>query len=199
MTSPAPQLTSVAVFCGSSSGVRPAYAETVRGVGRWMAERGIQIVYGGGHVGLMGAVADAALVAGGRVVGVIPQALQDRELAHQGLTGLYVVASMHERKAVMADLAQGFVALPGGAGTLEEIFEQWTWAQLGSHAKPCGYLNVDGYWDPLTALITRMNDQGFMSAAHAALMIPSDNIADLITRFAAYAPPPATEHSPAHR
>lgn len=191
MPSPATQLTSVAVFCGSSSGSRPVYAEAARAVGRWLAEQGIEVVYGGGHVGLMGAVADAALAAGGRVVGVIPQALVDRELAHHGLTELRIVGSMHERKAVMADLAEGFVALPGGAGTLEEIFEQWTWAQLGSHTKPCGYLNVDGFWDPLTQLIERMSDQGFMTPAHAALMIPATDIAELVAAFASYVPPVA--------
>src|SRR5581483_9836985 len=142
-------LSSLAVFCGSSSGNDPRHAEGARDFGRLLAEHGIAIVYGGGRVGLMGALADAALAAGGRVVGVIPEALVARELAHPGLSELRVVASMHERKATMAELADAFVALPGGIGTLEELFEVWTWGQLGLHRKACGLLDLHGYYTSL--------------------------------------------------
>ena len=140
----------------------PAYAEAARAFGAALAGRGLGLVYGGGRVGLMGAVADAALAAGGSVVGVIPQELVDRELAHGGLTELHVVASLHERKALMAELSDGFVALPGGFGTLDELLEQLTWSQLGLHAKPIGLLDVEGYWRPLIALARHATDEGFV-------------------------------------
>lgn len=155
-------LRAIAVFCGSSFGTDPAYAEAARLTGRTLAERGIDIVYGGGHVGLMGTVADAALHAGGRVIGVIPRQLHDRELAHRGLTELRVVESMHERKALMAELSDAFIALPGGAGTLEEITEQWTWAQLTIHAKPSGFLDTAGFWSPMRAMLDSMVGSGFV-------------------------------------
>lgn len=173
-------LSAVAVFCGSSFGTSPAYAEAARLTGRTLAERGIDVVYGGGHVGLMGAVADAALEAGGRVIGVIPRQLDDRELAHHGLTELHVVESMHERKQVMADLSDAFIALPGGAGTLEEIAEQWTWAQLTIHAKPSGFLDVDGFWAPMQAMLHTMVTQGFVRAEQSGIVSFRDDLYDLL-------------------
>jgi len=161
MTTPRP-LRRLCVFTGSSAGVRPEYREAARDLGRLLAQRGIGLVYGGARVGLMGAVADAALEAGGVVIGVIPQGLVAKEIAHTGLTELRVVASMHERKAMMADLADGFVALPGGWGTLEEFFEVLTWAQLGLHAKPCGLLNVGGYFDGLLKASLAFSIVGFL-------------------------------------
>jgi uncharacterized protein (TIGR00730 family) len=155
----------VCVFCGASSGRRVAYADAARAFGATCARRGIGVVYGGGRVGLMGAVADAALADGGEVVGVIPQELVDRELAHAGITELHVVASLHERKALMAELSDGFVALPGGFGTLDELAEQLTWSQLGLHAKPVGLLDVGCYWRPLVALARHMVDEGYVREA----------------------------------
>src|SRR5216684_2485810 len=155
-------LRSLAVFCGSSLGVASIYREAAREVGRLLGQRAIRLVYGGGHVGLMGVVADACLNAGGRVIGVIPQALADKEVAHRGLTELRVVSSMHERKAVMAELSDAFVALPGGYGMWEELFEMLTWSQLGIHCKPCGLLNVNGYYDPLLDLADQAVSEGFL-------------------------------------
>ena len=143
----------ICVFCGSSFGRDPAYRQAAEFTGTLLAQREIELIYGGGHVGLMGVIADAALAEGGQVTGVIPRALAEREVVHGGLTSLVVVDSMHERKAEMAKRADGFIALPGGAGTLEETFEQWTWAQLGVHQKPCGFLNTKGYFDPLRTMI----------------------------------------------
>jgi uncharacterized protein (TIGR00730 family) len=173
------------VFCGSSRGFDPRFAEVAADVGRTLAAARIDLVYGGGHIGLMGVLADAVLGAGGRVAGVIPRALVDRELAHGGLTELHVVASMHERKALMADLADGFVALPGGAGTLEEIFEQWTWAQLGIHSKPCGVFNLDGYFDPLQQMVERMLAAGFLAPEHAALLMFEPEFGTLVATMQA--------------
>jgi uncharacterized protein (TIGR00730 family) len=152
----------VCVFCGASSGRLPDYAEAARAFGATAAARGLGIVYGGGRVGLMGAVADAALGAGGEVIGVIPQELVDRELAHGGLTELHVVGSLHERKALMAELSDAFVALPGGFGTLDELLEQLTWSQLGLHAKPVGLFEVQEYWRPLIALARHATEEGFV-------------------------------------
>jgi uncharacterized protein (TIGR00730 family) len=177
------------VFCGSSPGNDEGYRRQAETVGRAMAARGIGLVYGGAHVGLMGAVADAALAAGGEVTGVIPQGLVDREIAHRGLTELRVVGSMHERKAVMADLADGFVALPGGAGTLEELFEVWTWAQLGLHAKPCGLLDATGFFEPLTRCLDHMVATGFVRPAHRAMLISAGSLDQLLEAFAAYRAP----------
>ena len=165
----------VCVFCGASSGRSPAYAEGARSFGAALAGRGLGLVYGGGRVGLMGAVADAALAGGGEVVGVIPQELVDRELAHGGLTELRVVGSLHERKALMSELADGFVALPGGLGTLDELLEQLTWSQLGLHAKPIGLLDVEEYWRPLIELARHATGAGFVRESDlAAIAVASD-------------------------
>jgi uncharacterized protein (TIGR00730 family) len=180
----------VCVFCGSSVGRNPRYAEAARRTGVTLARRGIGLVYGGGSVGLMGAVADAALEAGGEVVGVIPKALQLRELAHARLTKLHVVASMHDRKAKMAELAEGFVALPGGMGTLEELSEVLTWAQLGIHARPCGLLDVDGYYRPLVAFFDHAVAEGFLRPEHRRLVLVADDPDALLDEFAAWTPPP---------
>ena len=179
----------VCVFCGSSTGNDPAYAEAARTLGRTLAERGITLVYGGGHVGLMGVVADAALGAGGGVIGVMPKALVEREIGHTGLTKLHVVGSMHERKAMMSELSGGFVALPGGNGTLEEFFEVLTWAQLGEHDKPCGLLNVAGYYDPLLAVFDRMVDRAFLKQEHRKLVLVERDPSALLERFEGYEPP----------
>jgi uncharacterized protein (TIGR00730 family) len=177
------------VFCGSSAGREPAYRHLAESLARALAERGIGIVYGGARVGLMGALADAALAAGGEVIGVIPQALVEREIAHRGLTELRIVASMHERKALMAELADGFVALPGGIGTLEELFEVWTWGQLGLHAKPCALLDTDGFYGPLAAFLDHLVDAGFVREAHRAMLLTAHSPEELLRAFAAYRPP----------
>ncbi|MDX1635209.1 MAG: TIGR00730 family Rossman fold protein [Marinobacter sp.] len=180
----------LAVFCGSRTGSDPVFAEEARRLGTVMAQQGVDLVFGGGHVGLMGTVADAVLAAGGRAYGVIPQHLQDRELAHQQLTELHVVANMHERKARMADLADGFVALPGGIGTLEEIFEAWTWAQLGFHQKPCALYNVKGFYDPLLAMVGAMQAQDFLKQEYIDMLVVEDQPRALLERLAGYQPPP---------
>jgi uncharacterized protein (TIGR00730 family) len=173
----------VCVFCGASSGRLAAYADAARALGASLAERGLGLVYGGGRVGLMGAVADAALAAGGEVIGVIPQELVDRELAHGGLTELRVVGSLHERKALMAELADGFVALPGGFGTLDELLEQLTWSQLGLHAKPVGLLDVAGYWRPLVELARHATEEGFVREADLASIAVADEAGALLDRL----------------
>ena len=169
---------SVCVFCGSSTGNDPAYTEAARSLGTTLAEANIRLVFGGGHVGLMGVISNAALEAGGDVIGVIPKSLVERELAHAGLTDLRIVGSMHERKALMSDLSEGFIALPGGTGTLEEFFEVLTWAQLGEHEKPCGLLNVAGYYDPLLAVFDRMVEAGFLSESNRALVLVESDPSD---------------------
>jgi uncharacterized protein (TIGR00730 family) len=179
----------ICVFCGSSAGARAEYREAAELVGRLLAERGIELVYGGGRVGLMGAVADACLGAGGRVIGVIPQGLMDREVGHRGLTELRVVGSMHERKALMADLADGFLCLPGGFGTWDEFCEILTWAQLGLHRGPCGLLNVLGYYDPLLAMADRACAEGFVSEANRGLILADEDAAGLLDRMGAYVSP----------
>lgn len=181
-------LSSVAVFCGSSSGTDPAYAEAARTVGRALADLGTTLVYGGGRVGLMGVVADAALDAGGHVVGVIPRDLHDRELAHTGVSELHVVATMHERKARMSELADAFLALPGGAGTLEEVAEQWTWAQLTLHAKRSGFLDVAGFWTPMRDMLERMVADGFVRPEQQDILRFDDDLGRLLD---ALAEPPA--------
>ena len=181
---------SVCVYCGSRSGAHPEYAAAARSIGTEIGRRGWQLVYGGGRAGLMGIVADAALAAGAPVVGVIPESLMGRELGHRGLTELHVVQTMHERKLMMAERSDAFAALPGGIGTFEEIFEQWTWAQLGIHAKPCGFLNVAGYFDPLLAMIERMRSERFVDDAHVQMVLIDDRIERMIDRFADYDPPP---------
>ena len=158
------------VFCGSNVGARPDYAAAAREFATAAVGRGLGIVYGGGNVGLMGVVADAAIAAGGEVIGVIPSALQAKELAHAGLSALHVVRSMHDRKALMADLSDGFVALPGGVGTLEELFEILTWAQLGIHAKPVGVLDTAGFFQPLLALLDHQVEERFLKPKHRALV-----------------------------
>jgi uncharacterized protein (TIGR00730 family) len=164
------QITSLCVFCGSSPGAEPAFSEAAANLGRELADRGIRVVYGGGSVGLMGVLADAALEAGGDVLGVITEALLDREVGHRGLTTLEVVSTMHERKALMADEAGAFVMLPGGFGTFDEFFEAVTWTQLGIHAKPCGVLDVGGYFEPLRTFLDSATDQRFVSTEHRALV-----------------------------
>jgi len=182
-------LRSVCVFCGSNAGARSVYAEAAREVGRAVAERGLTLVYGGAAVGLMGALADSALAAGGRVVGVIPTALVEREIAHPHLTETHQVKSMHERKAKMADLSDAFLALPGGAGTLEEVFEIWTWAQLGHHKKPVGLLNVDGFFDALLAFLDHQTRERFMRPEHRDMLIVESDPGELLRRFESYTPP----------
>jgi len=179
----------ICVFCGSRPGVRPAYRAAAEAVGGLLAERGIELVYGGGNVGLMGIVADACLAAGGRVVGVIPRALLEWEVGHEGLTRLEVVDSMHTRKARMAELADGFIALPGGLGTFEELFEILTWAQLGFHSKPVGLLNVDAYYQPLVQMMERGVSEGFMKAENRGLLLVEDNAHALLRTMGAYHPP----------
>jgi uncharacterized protein (TIGR00730 family) len=177
------------IFCGSSPGHDPVYAAGARALGETIARAGIGLVYGGGRVGLMGIVADAAMAAGGEAIGVIPQALFDREVGHAGLTELRVVGSMHERKAMMADLADGFVALPGGIGTLEELFEIWTWGQLGDHRKPVALMNIAGFYDPLTAFLDQLVTAGFFKPEHRAMLIAGTDPAVLIDVMRGYAPP----------
>lgn len=180
----------VAVFCGSRLGARRAFREAAAGFGRVLARRGLTLVYGGGNVGLMGVVADAALAEGGEVVGVIPAFLMEREVGHAGLSRLVRVESMHERKATMAGLSDAFVALPGGLGTLEEIFEVWTWNLLGLHAKPCGLLEVDGYFSPLVDFLDRTVEAEFVSREHRELLAVESDPGILLDRLAAAPPPP---------
>lgn len=174
------------VFCGASPGRAPGHAAFARDVGAGLAARGIGVVYGGGRVGLMGALADGALGAGGEVIGVIPRGLVDRELAHSGVTELRVVETLHERKAVMASLADGFVALPGGLGTLEELAEAMSWAQLDLHDKPCGVLDPTGYFDPLLAFLDRAVEEGFLDSGHRELLVVARDLDSLLTRFEAH-------------
>lgn len=186
----------VTVFCGSAPGFDPLYVETAAHVGSRIAEQGMHLVYGGGHVGLMGTVANAALTAGGTATGIIPQALQQREAVHEHLTELVVVDSMHERKQLMSERANAFLALPGGPGTLEELTEQWTWAQLGIHQKPCGILNVDGYYDPFVELVANMRDRGFTHRRYTDMLVIGDEIDDVLDRLRAYDPPARMLQSP---
>jgi uncharacterized protein (TIGR00730 family) len=185
---PAPS--SVCVFCGSNGGDDPAFERAARRVGEGLARRGIRLVYGGGRVGMMGAVADAALRAGGDVVGVIPEQIVALEIGHDGLTDLRVVGSMHERKAVMAELADAFIALPGGIGTFEELFEVYTWAQLGLHRKPLGLLDVAGYYEPLTEMLDHAVARGFLRPETRSMLRCEDSLDDLLARFAEWRPAP---------
>jgi len=180
---------SICVFCGASSGNDPRYAAAAAATGERLANRGIRVVFGGGRRGLMGAVADAALAAGGEVIGIIPQGLVDRELAHTGLTELRIVATLHERKAVMADLADAFIALPGGLGTLEELAEVLSWAQLELHAKPIGLLDVGSYFDALDAFLDHALAEGFVTERHRRLLLRDDDVDRLLDRFATWTPP----------
>ncbi|HXT87824.1 MAG TPA: TIGR00730 family Rossman fold protein [Trebonia sp.] len=181
-------MTSVAVYCGSNSGADPAFERAAASLGRTLAERGIRLVYGGGHVGLMGVIADAVVENGGEGHGVITEALKAKELAHLGLTSLQVVGTMHERKAVMADAADAFIMLPGGFGTFDEFFEVVTWTQLGIHTKPCGILDVDGYFAPLGAMLDNTVSAGFVHPAHRDMVLMDGSPASLLDRLAAWTP-----------
>jgi uncharacterized protein (TIGR00730 family) len=183
------RLRSICVFCGSQPGNRGEYVEAAREFGRMLAGSGIRVVYGAGNVGLMGVLADAALAAGGEVIGVIPQRLVDRELAHRGLTDLRIVGSMHERKALMAELSDAFVALPGGLGTYEELCEVLTWSQLGIHCKPCGCLNVRDYYTPLAHLLDHAVNEGFMRPEHRQIPIIEGDAGRLLERLTEHARP----------
>lgn len=184
-----PDRPNLCVFCGSQRGANPAYIEAAREVGETLARQGIGLVYGGGSVGLMGALADAALASSGRVIGVIPRPLAIREVAHQRLTELHVVDGMHERKAMMARLSAGFLTLPGGIGTLEEFFEIFTWAVLGIHAKPIGLLNVDHYFDPMLSMLHHAVNERFVRPEHLDLLLVSDQPETLAAGLLSYRPP----------
>lgn len=183
----------ICVFCGSSIGALPGYRTAAEGFGALLAAEGIGLVYGGASVGLMGAAADAALAGGAEVIGVIPRSIAEHEIAHGGLTALHVVGSMHERKALMAELSDAFVALPGGIGTLEELFEVWTWAQLGLHRKPCGLLNVMGFFDGLSGFLRRVVADGFLRPEHHAMMMVDEKPGSLLRRMREYTPPEITK------
>jgi len=185
----AEKLKRICVYCGSNVGNNPIYKETAVLLGQALAEHQIGLVFGGSHVGLMGAVADGVLQHGGEVIGVIPQALADKDLAHKNLTEIHVVNSMHERKALMAELSDGYIVLPGGIGSLDEFFEIWTWAQLGIHEKPCGILNVNTYYDRLLSFIDHVASQQFLHHDHRHMIIVEQNPHDLLQRFKAYEPP----------
>jgi uncharacterized protein (TIGR00730 family) len=178
----------VCVFCGSSPGARPAYAEATVEVGRLLADDGVGVVYGGGHVGLMGVLADTAMARGGEVIGVMPQALVDREIAHDAISELRVVGSMHERKALMAELSDAFVALPGGLGTLEELFEVYTWSQLGLHDKPCGLLDVDGYFAGIVDFLDHAVRERFVREQHRDMLVVERHPGALIDRLREFEP-----------
>lgn len=181
-------LRSICVFCGASPGATPIYQEAAEALGRHLAENGIQLVYGGGAVGLMGMVANAALATGGEVIGIIPQSLKDAEVGHSGLTRLEVVDGMHARKARMAELSDAFIALPGGLGTLEELFEVWTWGQLGYHAKPLGLLEVNGFFDPLLAFLDHLVQERFVRQPHRDMLQRAASPAELVDALAAWKP-----------
>lgn len=178
----------LAVYCGSATPGDPVYIESARAVGRSLAERGIAVVYGGGKLGLMGAVADAAIEAGGEVIGVIPQALVNAEVAHRGLTELHVVETMHERKARFTELCDGFLTIPGGTGTMDELWEAMSWAQLGYHAKPVGLLNVAGFYDGLLDFVATMGRVGFLRPQHQGLLISDTDLDALLAKMAAFEP-----------
>ena len=180
------------VFCGSSPGRDPTYLAAAAELGTFLAERRIGVVYGGAAIGLMGTVANAARAAGGEVIGVIPRALVELEVAHVGLADLRVVASMHERKALMSELSDGFIALPGGIGTLEELFEVWTWGQLGSHRKPCALLNVAGFYDRLLGFLDFVVDEAFLRSVHRDMLLVAETPKGLLEKLDAYRPPPET-------
>jgi uncharacterized protein (TIGR00730 family) len=178
----------LAVYCGSATPADPVYIEAARHVGATLAQRDITVVYGGGRLGLMGAVADAALAAGGKVIGVIPEALVDAEVAHRGCTELRVVKNMHERKAAFTDLSDGFVNLPGGVGTMDEMWEAVSWSQLGYHSKPVGILNIAGYYDHLIAFNAHMSDVGFVREAHRGILLVAETIDVLLGKMNIYQP-----------
>lgn len=178
----------LAIYCGSATPADPVYIYNARLVGRTLAQRGIGVVYGGGRLGLMGAIADSALEAGGEVIGVIPQALVDAEVAHRGCTELHVVRTMHERKQAFTDLSDGFITLPGGTGTMDELWEAMSWAQIGYHAKPVGLLNVAGYYDGLIEFVGKMGEVGFLRAQHRSILIVDDQLDGLLDQMAAHRP-----------
>jgi len=180
---------SICVYCGSSPGRQEAYASAARELAEVLVEQNIKLVYGGASVGIMGLLADSVLRLGGQAVGVIPEALQRKEVAHAKLTELHITQSMHERKTLMAELSDGFIALPGGIGTLKEIFEIWTWAQLGFHRKPCGLLNIAGYFDALTAFLNHSVKEQFVKDAHRSMLIVEHEPKALLSRFKSYRPP----------
>jgi uncharacterized protein (TIGR00730 family) len=184
---PKESMKAIAVYCGANHGADPAFADAARALARVLVEHNIGLVYGGGKVGLMGTIADEVLRLGGEATGVIPKALMEREVGHAGLTRLFVVKDMHERKAMMSELAAGFIAMPGGMGTLEELFEMVTWAQLGIHAKPIGLLNVNGFWDGLSNFVGHMVAQGFVRPAHAELLMVESDPQALVRRLQAAA------------
>jgi uncharacterized protein (TIGR00730 family) len=179
----------IAVYCGSATPADPVYIEAARGVGRSLAERGIGVVYGGGKLGLMGAVADSALAAGGEVIGVIPQALVDAEVAHRDLSELHVVETMHERKARFTELSDGFLTIPGGTGTMDELWEAMSWAQLGYHAKPVALLNVAGFYDGLLEFVAKMGEVGFLRPQHQGILLADDDLGRLLGRMDDFQPP----------
>lgn len=179
----------ITVFCGSSFGTDSIYKDQAIALGNALAKNGIELVYGGANVGLMGAVADGVLSEGGKVIGVLPHFLQSKEIAHVGLTELILVETMHERKTKMNELCDGVIALPGGFGTLEEFFEMLTWAQLGLHKKPIAILNIDGFYDSLKVLIQVMVDKGFLKPVNQEMLLVSDNIEELLTKMSAYVAP----------
>jgi uncharacterized protein (TIGR00730 family) len=181
-------LTSVCVFCGASTGTNPVYREAAIALGRTLAERKLTLIYGGGAVGLMGVVADAALAAGGEVIGIIPESLQNAEIGHKGLTRLEVVDGMHARKARMAELSDAFIALPGGLGTLEEMFEVWTWGQLGYHAKPLGLMEVNGFYSKLTGFLDHVTGEGFVREQHRGMLQVSESPSELLDALDAWKP-----------
>ena len=178
----------LAVYCGSATPSDPVYIDTARAVGRTLAERGIGVVYGGGRLGLMGAIADSALEAGGEVIGIIPQALVDAEVAHRGLTELHVVGTMHQRKQAFTDLSDGFVNLPGGTGTMDELWEALSWAQIGYHAKPVGLLNTAGYYDHLIAFYAKMGEVGFLRPQHQGILIVDNELDGLLVKMGSNVP-----------
>ena len=178
----------LAIYCGSATPADPIYVEAAAAIGAELARRGIGVVYGGGRLGLMGAVADAALAAGGEVIGIIPQALVDAEVAHRGCTELRIVSGMHERKALFTDLSDGFVTLPGGVGTMDELWEAVSWSQLGYHKKPVGLLNVGGFYDALIAFYEHMAGVGFVRPQHAGILLSDDSLDGLLAQMAAYVP-----------
>jgi uncharacterized protein (TIGR00730 family) len=179
----------ICVYCGSSPGNDPAHRATAEALGGLLAREDLTVVYGGGNIGLMGAVADGALAAGGKVIGVIPQSLLEKELGHRGVTELHVTGSMHERKQLMVDLSDGFIALPGGFGTLDELFETLTWLQLGFHHKPVGLLNVGGFFDGLISFVRHMSQSGFLKPEHAACLLVESDAEKLLSRMRTFRPP----------
>jgi len=184
---------SLCVYCGSSGGNREEYTDAARNLANALLEQNLELVYGGGNVGLMGVVADTMIEGGGKVTGVIPSSLMEKEVGHTGLTELHVVADMHERKAMMATLSEGFVAMPGGWGTLEELFEMMTWLQLGFHVKPCAVYNASGYFDSLLAFLANARDEGFVKPLHHDMLLASADPAELIKQMAAFTPPETTK------